>query len=111
MSYQSFLKLAGEPLWISSPLSMTLSSLPPVGNVMNCEISEVPTVEELGYEEAQQVCRNAFLHCPCCLNSSSCEKHFMQDEFSPFRGGESEALKRLRQSIENKVQCRILLCH
>ncbi|KAK9923226.1 hypothetical protein M0R45_031655 [Rubus argutus] len=78
LSYQSFLKLAGEPSWISSPLSMTISSLPPFGNVMNCEISEVPTVEELGYEEAQQ------------------------DEISPFRGGESEALKRLRQSIENK---------
>ena len=27
----------------------------------------------------------------------------MQDEFSPFRGGESEALKRLKESINNKV--------
>ncbi|CAB4303249.1 unnamed protein product [Prunus armeniaca] len=78
LSYQSFLKLAGEPSWASSPLSITLSSLPPVGNTGNCNISEVPTVEELGYEETQQ------------------------DELSPFRGGETEALKRLRESIENK---------
>ncbi|KAL6285829.1 hypothetical protein ACE6H2_010219 [Prunus campanulata] len=78
LSYQSFLKLAGEPSWASSPLSITLSSLPPVGNIGNCNISEVPTVKELGYEETQQ------------------------DELSPFRGGETEALKRLRESIENK---------
>lgn len=32
----------------------------------------------------------------------------MQDELSPFRGGETEALKRLRESIENKVQGRIM---
>ncbi|KAL6137710.1 hypothetical protein ACLB2K_062999 [Fragaria x ananassa] len=63
---------------MSSSLSMTVSSLPPVGNVANFEVSEVPTVEELGYEKAQQ------------------------DEFSPFKGGESEALKRLRESIEKK---------
>lgn len=60
LSYQSFLKLAGEPSWMSSSLSMTVSSLPPVGNVANFEVSEVPTVEELGYEEAQQVRVNAF---------------------------------------------------
>jgi hypothetical protein len=29
----------------------------------------------------------------------------MQDGFSPFRGGESEALKRLRESITDKVWC------
>jgi hypothetical protein len=29
----------------------------------------------------------------------------MQDVFSPFRGGESEALKRLRESIADKVWC------
>ncbi|PQQ21282.1 (6-4)DNA photolyase [Prunus yedoensis var. nudiflora] len=78
LSYQSFLKLAGEPSWVSSPLSITLLSLPPVGNIGNCNISEVPTVKRLGYEETQQ------------------------DELSPFRGGETEALKRLRESIENK---------
>lgn len=32
----------------------------------------------------------------------------MQDELCPFRGGETEALKRLRESIENKVQGRIM---
>lgn len=55
LSYQSFLKLAGQPSWASSPLSTTLSWLPPVGDVGTCEISNVPTVKELGYEEIGQV--------------------------------------------------------
>ncbi|KAM1060515.1 hypothetical protein FF1_025069 [Malus domestica] len=78
LTYQSFVKLVGDPSWASSPLSITLSSLPPIGSFGRCEISEVPTVEELGYEETQQ------------------------DEHSPFKGGESEALKKLRESIEKK---------
>ncbi|KAJ9692551.1 hypothetical protein PVL29_011548 [Vitis rotundifolia] len=78
LSYQSFLKLAGQPSWASSPLSTTLSWLPPVGDVGTCEISNVPTVKELGYEEIGQ------------------------DELTPFKGGESEALKRLRESIRDK---------
>ncbi|XP_062153983.1 (6-4)DNA photolyase [Alnus glutinosa] len=79
MSYQSFVKLAGPPSWASSPLSIALPSLPHVGHVGSCEISEVPTIEELGYGESEQ------------------------DGFSPFRGGESEALKRLRESITDKA--------
>lgn len=55
LSYQSFLKLAGQPSWASSPLPAPLSSLPPVGDFGNCEISEVPTVKELGYEDSGQV--------------------------------------------------------
>lgn len=55
LSYQSFLKLAGQPSWAASPLSTTISSLPPVGDVGTCEISNVPTVQELGYEEIGQV--------------------------------------------------------
>ncbi|XP_010654743.1 (6-4)DNA photolyase isoform X2 [Vitis vinifera] len=78
LSYQSFLKLAGQPSWASSPLLTTLSWLPPVGDVGTCEISNVPTVKELGYEEIGQ------------------------DESTPFKGGESEALKRLRESIRDK---------
>ncbi|KAH9666515.1 (6-4)DNA photolyase [Citrus sinensis] len=78
LTYQSFLKLAGQPLWASSPLPVSLSSLPPVGDVGYFEISEVPTVEELGY------------------------KGYGQEELSPFRGGESEALKKLRESISDK---------
>lgn len=78
LTYQSFLKLAGQPSWASSPLPVSLSSLPPVGDVGNFEISEVPTVEELGY------------------------KGYGQEELSPFRGGESEALKKLRESINDK---------
>ncbi|XP_031265156.1 (6-4)DNA photolyase [Pistacia vera] len=78
LSYQSFLKLAGQPSWASSPLSISISSLPPIADVGSCEITEVPTVEELGYRD------------------------YEQDELTPFRGGESEALKRLRESISNK---------
>ncbi|GFZ11829.1 DNA photolyase family protein [Actinidia rufa] len=78
LSYQSFLKLAGQPSWASSPLSTLISSLPPIGNVGNCEISNVPTLPELGYEDIGQ------------------------DELTPFRGGESEALKRLRDAMSNK---------
>ncbi|GMI86119.1 UV REPAIR DEFECTIVE 3 [Hibiscus trionum] len=78
LTYQAFLKLAGEPSWASSPLSVELSSVPPVGDVGTCEISQVPTLKELGYEEEDQ------------------------DEFTPFRGGESEALRRLRESLSDK---------
>ncbi|KAF5453202.1 hypothetical protein F2P56_028121 [Juglans regia] len=75
LSYQSFVKLAGQP---SSPLSHTLSSLPLVGDVGSCVISEVPTIKELGYVDIGQ------------------------DECSPFRGGESEALKRLNEIKNDK---------
>ncbi|KAF2297610.1 hypothetical protein GH714_000180 [Hevea brasiliensis] len=78
LSYQSFVKVAGQPSWASSPISTTISSLPCVGEIGSCEISKVPTVEELGYEDIEQC------------------------EWTPFRGGESEALKRLRESINNK---------
>ncbi|KAL5825045.1 hypothetical protein ACOSQ3_021108 [Xanthoceras sorbifolium] len=78
LSYPSFLKLAGQPSWASSPLSVSLSFLPPVGDVGSCEILEVPTVKELGYGD------------------------YEQDELTPFRGGESEALNRLKESISNK---------
>ncbi|XP_057454208.1 (6-4)DNA photolyase isoform X1 [Lotus japonicus] len=75
LSYQSFVKLAGDP---PSPLLTELSSLPPVGHLGGCDIFEVPTVEDLGYEDAKQ------------------------DEFSPFKGGESEALKRLEECMKDK---------
>ncbi|KAJ8539212.1 hypothetical protein K7X08_013464 [Anisodus acutangulus] len=77
-SYQSFLKLAGQPSWASTPLSTTISSLPPIGNTGSFAVSGVPTVRELGYEDLRE------------------------DERTPFKGGESEALKRLRESIANK---------
>ncbi|XP_028110695.1 (6-4)DNA photolyase isoform X2 [Camellia sinensis] len=78
LTYQSFVKLAGQPSWASSPLSTNISGLPPVGNVGNCEISKVPTLQELGYEDIGQ------------------------DELTPFRGGESEALKRLDGAMKDK---------
>ncbi|KAI5594076.1 hypothetical protein BDE02_03G052700 [Populus trichocarpa] len=77
LTYQSFLKLAGQPSWASSPLLTSISSLPPVGDVGSCEISEVPTIKDLGYGDIEQ-------------------------EWIPFRGGESEALKRLKESISDK---------
>ncbi|XAR50580.1 (6-4)DNA photolyase [Bertholletia excelsa] len=78
LSYQYFLKLAGQPSWLSSPLSTTMSWLPPLGSIGSCEVSKVPTLEELGYEDIKQ------------------------DELSPFRGGESEAMERLKRAMSNK---------
>ena len=52
LSYQSFIKLAGQP---PPPLSTMHSSLPPVGHLGNCDISEVPTIKDLGYGDAKQV--------------------------------------------------------
>ncbi|XP_073053376.1 (6-4)DNA photolyase [Primulina eburnea] len=77
LSYQSFIKLAGKPSWASSHISDEITWLPPVGSVGNCMISEVPSMKELGYEDKEE------------------------DERTPFKGGESEALKRLRESISN----------
>ncbi|GAA0149276.1 DNA photolyase [Lithospermum erythrorhizon] len=78
LTYQSFIKLAGQPPWSSSPVSMSISGLPPVGDVGNCTISEVPSINELGYDAIEEV------------------------DWTPFRGGESEALRRLRDSMANK---------
>ncbi|PIA65488.1 hypothetical protein AQUCO_00100768v1 [Aquilegia coerulea] len=75
LTYQSFLKLAGTP---SPPLTSTSSFLPPVGVTGDYEILNVPTIEELGYGDISQ------------------------EEFTPFKGGESEALKRLRESLNDK---------
>ncbi|KAF5175561.1 (6-4)DNA photolyase [Thalictrum thalictroides] len=75
LTYQSFLKLAGTP---SSPLASASSFLPPVGVTGDYEILRVPTVEELGYGDISQ------------------------EEFTPFKGGESEALKRLKESLIDK---------
>jgi cryptochrome len=99
MTYQSFVKLAGQP---SSPLSPTLSSLPPLGDLGGCEISHVPTIKQLGYGDIQQVW-NKFYFINFIFLQFFVTTSFMQDEFSPFRGGESEALKRLKESINNKV--------
>ena len=58
LSYQSFVKLAGEPPF---PLTTMYSSLPPVGHLGSCVISEVPTITDLGYGDAEQV-RECVLH-------------------------------------------------
>ncbi|PWA36991.1 DNA photolyase family protein [Artemisia annua] len=78
MNCQLILKLVGEPQWLSSPLSTTLDTIPPIGDVGNCDIIEVPTLKQLGYEDIQE------------------------DEPPIFRGGETEALRRLRESTSDK---------
>lgn len=75
LTYQSFLKLAGKP---SPPLASAISSLPPVGVGGDCETLRVPTIEDLGYGDISQ------------------------EEFTPFKGGESEALRRLDKSLNDK---------
>ncbi|GAB4842050.1 (6-4)DNA photolyase [Ancistrocladus abbreviatus] len=77
-TYQSFLKLAGQPSWASCPLSSGISWLPPIGDVEDTKISNVPTIEELGYVDHGE------------------------EEFSPFKGGETEALKRLSECMSDE---------
>lgn len=57
LTYQSFLKLAGQPSWASSPLTISPPSVPPIGDLGDCEIFEVPTLKELGYKDTEQVLR------------------------------------------------------
>lgn len=76
LTYQSFLALAGEPL---APLTRTYTVLPPIGDLGGYEPLNIPTIQELGYKDVEQ------------------------EEFSPFRGGESEALKRLNDSLIDKI--------
>lgn len=52
LTYQSFVALAGKP---PDPLAKTYSELPPVGNVGKVELLNVPTIEELGYKDIEQV--------------------------------------------------------
>lgn len=75
LTYKSFITLAGEP---PAPLAETYSALPPIGDLGGCEILSIPTIHELGYTDLKQ------------------------KAFSPFRGGESEALSRLKESLDNK---------
>ncbi|EPS64244.1 hypothetical protein M569_10537, partial [Genlisea aurea] len=78
LTYQSFVKLAGEPSWASSSVSTGVTWLPTVGNIGRCSVIDVPSIEELGYEELPE------------------------DETTPFKGGETEALKRLRTSLSDQ---------
>lgn len=55
LTYQSFLKIAGEPSCAESELVMSYSSLPPIGDVGSLGVSEVPTLGELGYRDDEQV--------------------------------------------------------
>ncbi|KAL6604550.1 hypothetical protein ACP70R_042977 [Stipagrostis hirtigluma subsp. patula] len=75
LTYQSFVAIAGEP---PEPVMEEYSELPPVGDTGEYELLPVPTVEELGYGDISQ------------------------EEISPFRGGETEALRRMKESLQNK---------
>ncbi|CAN6277916.1 unnamed protein product [Urochloa humidicola] len=75
LTYQSFIAIAGEP---PEPVMEEYSELPPVGDTGEYELVPVPTVEELGYGDISQ------------------------EEIPPFRGGETEALRRMKESLQDK---------
>uniref|UniRef100_J3LAQ9 Cryptochrome/DNA photolyase FAD-binding domain-containing protein n=1 Tax=Oryza brachyantha TaxID=4533 RepID=J3LAQ9_ORYBR len=75
VTYQAFVAVAGQP---PEPVMEEYSELPPVGDTGEYELLPVPKVEELGYGDISQ------------------------EELSPFRGGETEALKRMRESLHDK---------
>jgi cryptochrome len=105
LAYQSFVSIAGEP---PEPVMEEYSELPPVGDTGEYELLPVPTVEDLGYGDISQVrvtphflkelvsqlLLDRFLLLQNC---------YLQEEISPFRGGETEALKRMKESLQNKV--------
>jgi len=74
LTYQSFMAIAGEP---PAPIFEEYSELPPVGDTGEYELLPVPTVEELGYGDISQ------------------------EEIPPFRG-ETEALRRMKASLQDK---------
>ncbi|EES04723.1 hypothetical protein BDA96_04G093500 [Sorghum bicolor] len=75
LTYQSFVSIAGEP---PDPIMEEYSELPPLGDTGEYELLPVPTVEELGYVDISE------------------------EEIPPFRGGETEALRRMKESLQNK---------
>jgi len=75
LTYQSFIAIAGEP---PEPVLEEYSELPPVGDTGEYELLPVPTVEELGYGDISQ------------------------EKISPFQGGETEALRRMKESLQDK---------
>nr|CAB3446044.1 unnamed protein product [Digitaria exilis] len=75
LTYQSFISISGEP---PEPITEEYSELPPVGDTGEYELLPVPTVEELGYGDISQ------------------------EEIPPFRGGETEALRRMKESLQNR---------
>ncbi|KAM3227918.1 hypothetical protein ACQJBY_059582 [Aegilops geniculata] len=75
LTYQSFVATAGEP---PKPVMEEYSELPPIGDTGGYELVPVPKLEELGYGDLSQ------------------------EYIPPFRGGETEALKRMRESLQDK---------
>ncbi|VAI56962.1 unnamed protein product [Triticum turgidum subsp. durum] len=75
LTYQSFVATAGEP---PKPVMEEYSELPPIGDTGGYELLPVPKLEELGYGDLSQ------------------------EYIPPFRGGETEALKRMRESLQDK---------
>uniref|UniRef100_A0ACD5Z0H6 Uncharacterized protein n=1 Tax=Avena sativa TaxID=4498 RepID=A0ACD5Z0H6_AVESA len=75
LTYQSFVNIAGEP---PEPVMEEYSVIPPIGDTREYELFPVPKLEELGYGDISQ------------------------EDVPPFRGGETEALKRMRESLQDK---------
>ncbi|XP_048533391.1 (6-4)DNA photolyase isoform X1 [Triticum urartu] len=75
LTYKSFVATAGEP---PKPVMEEYSELPPIGDTGGYELLPVPKLEELGYGDVSQ------------------------EYIPPFRGGETEALKRMRESLQDK---------
>ncbi|KAG0486358.1 hypothetical protein HPP92_008453 [Vanilla planifolia] len=74
LTYQSFVAIAGKP---PAPLSLVYNQLPAIGDVAGYELLSIPSIYDLGYKDVEQV-------------------------FSPFHGGETEALNRLKETLDNK---------
>lgn len=75
LTYQSFCKLVGKA---STPIGDGPSLIPFAEDFKGAKIISLPTLQELGYDD---------LH---------------QEDFTPFPGGETEALKRLDASLIDK---------
>jgi cryptochrome len=52
LTYQSFVKIAGEP---PKPVVEEYTLLPPIGDTGEYELFSVPKLEELGYGDISQV--------------------------------------------------------
>ncbi|KAJ7523232.1 hypothetical protein O6H91_18G042700 [Diphasiastrum complanatum] len=74
LTYQSFCRVLGKP---SNPLGDGPSHIPPPIDYEGVNVLSVPCLEDLGYKN-------------------------LNEEFSPFPGGETEGLKRLEESLKDK---------
>ncbi|KAL2623440.1 hypothetical protein R1flu_003645 [Riccia fluitans] len=75
LTYQAFCRKLGNP---PKPLDDATVKVPaPPGDLKDVKVVPVPSLEDLGYVD-------------------------LKEDFTPFRGGETEGLKRLEESLANK---------